>query len=210
MCTYMCMCMYRRLLKEVVGSRDTVEITTLYLAVRGIQVIINKDPSIVLEEGLDISLFELLDWCISRTPADTSTAYTSLELSPSICGDLSPMSVCDTQRDVGAPIGSGTGVDLDPVHLAGTGNGGGSDDVSVPSLQLAVEEALLTLSRALVTWDADRYTSSWILFCRAVALSMKPSAELSTPGSDAPGQGANSAEEEGEGIQINMNAYIYL
>lgn len=126
-----------------------------------------------------MSLFELLDWCVAHTPANTVTAHSGLELLPST-SDISATTVCNTSTK--SRLGS-----CEWDHL-----------VEGESLQGAVEGALMELSRVVVRHNADKYAVAWILFCRAVALSLRSSAGKSEPTGAA---GAGEVEEEDGGAE---------
>ena len=66
------------------------------------------------------------------------------------------------------------------------------------SLQGSVEGALMELSRVVVRHNADKYAVPWILFCRAVALSLRSSAGKSEPTGAA---GAGDVEEDDGGAE---------
>lgn len=81
------------LLKEEISNKELKRNKILIAAVEGIRLVSKKNPNIVLKEEIDISLFELLDWCIAATEASTNSAYAGLELrsnssSENILGDI--------------------------------------------------------------------------------------------------------------------------
>ena len=102
---------------------------------------------------------------MALSPASAVTALSGLELLTTT-SDLSMSSVSDV-------------IAIDPLqewdHTSGNEEGKGD------SLQSEVESSLLELSRGLVMRDADRYATHWILFCRAVALSLRAASGKSNP-----------------------------
>ena len=116
---------------------------------------------------------------MAHTPANTVTAHSGLELLPST-SDISSTTVCNTSTQ--SRLGS-----CEWDHL-----------VEGESLQGSVEGALIELSRVVVRHNADKYAVSWILFCRAVALSLRSSAGKSEPTGAA---GAGEVEEEDGGAE---------
>ena len=126
-----------------------------------------------------MSLFELLDWCVAHTPANTVTAHSGLELLPST-NDISSTTVSNTSTQ--SRLGS-----CECDHVA-----------EGASLQGSVEGALMELSRVVVRHNADKYAVHWILFCRAVALSLRSSTGKSEPTGAA---GAGDVEEDDGGAE---------
>ena len=116
---------------------------------------------------------------MAHTPANTVTAHSGLELLPST-NDISSTTVSNTSTQ--SRLGS-----CECDHVA-----------EGESLQGFVEGALMELSRVVVRHNADKYAIPWILFCRAVALSLRSSAGKSEPTGAA---GAGDVEEDDGGAE---------
>ena len=142
------------------------------------------------QESVEISLFELLDWCATYTPASTVTAYIGIELLPSTY-DMSPSRVSNRKsRD----------------HIGSRQDG--NDRKS--SLLQVTEDALLDLSRMIVRLNADKYVTQWILFCRAVALGLRSSTgQSSQTRASNPGT-AGGADDRGDELGDTEDGFVII
>ena len=145
---------------------------------------------VIFQESVEVSLFEFLDWCATYKPASTVTAYIGIELLPSTY-DMPPCRVSNTNgRD----------------HIGSRQSGNDRNS----SLQRATEDALLELSRVIVRFNADKYVTPWILYCRAVALGLRSSTgQSSQTRASNPGT-AGRADDGGEELGDTEDGFVII